>query len=83
MRKLKLLIISILLISDFSFAQTPSVIRNIRIPLWAELDAYPGFFDENQEEITEQTDLEEGIYDYPINSIKEVAPFLINGMVYG
>ena len=24
------------------FAQTPSVVRNIRLPLWAELDAYPG-----------------------------------------
>ena len=24
------------------FSQTPSVIRNIRLPLWAELDAYPG-----------------------------------------
>lgn len=97
MRKFKLFIISILLLSEFSFTQTPSVIRNIRIPLWAELDAFPGLFEdfsetedfttnenyENQEENTVKTDLESGIYDYPINSIKEVAPFLINGMVYG
>ena len=61
--------------SFHSFAQTPSVIRNIRLPLWAELDAYPG--------LSEAQNLESGQYDYPIKAIKEVAPFLINGMVYG
>ena len=56
-------------------AQTPSIVRNIRIPIWSELDAYPG--------LAEAQDLQSGVYDYPIKSIKEVAPFLINGMVYG
>lgn len=55
-------------------AQTPSIIRNIRIPIWAELDAYP--------ELAE-SDLSTGEYDYPIKSIRELGPFLITGMVYG
>lgn len=65
----------LLYLTSFSFAQTPSVVKNIRIPLWAELDAYPG--------LAEAQDLESGEYDYPIKSIKEVAPFLLNGMIYG
>lgn len=60
----------------FSFyAQTPSVVQNIRIPLWAELDAYP--------ELEYKSDENQGEYEYPKKQIKEVAPFLINGMVYG
>ena len=57
------------------FAQTPSVIRNIRLPLWAELDAYPGLelpVDENSPQ-----------YDFPISQMHKIAPFIINGMVYG
>lgn len=57
------------------FGQTPSVVRNIRIPLWASLDAYP--------ELEEAQDLTAGPFDYPIKSVKEVAPFIITGMVYG
>ena len=56
-------------------AQTPSVIRNIRIPLWAELDAYP--------ELPEAADFEAGQFDFPIKQMKRIAPFVINGMVYG
>ncbi len=64
------------LIFTFSlFSQTPSVIKKIRIPLWAELDAYPGLEDAQ--------DLSSAQYDYPIKNIKEVGPFLISGMVYG
>lgn len=55
------------------FAQTPSVKEHIRIPLWAEVDAYPELMQE------EGFDAEK----YPIQKIKEVAPFLISGMVYG
>ena len=57
------------------FPQTPSIIRNIRIPLWAELDAYP--------ESPEANDLEAGQYDFPIKRMKQIAPYIINGMVYG
>lgn len=61
--------------SAFLSGQTPSVVRHIRIPLWAELDAYP--------ELEEAQDLSAGQFDYPIKSVKQVAPFLISGMVYG
>lgn len=57
------------------YAQTPSIVKNIRIPLWAELDAYP--------EMELESSPDEGRYEYPQKKISEVAPFLINGMVYG
>ena len=57
------------------FSQTPSVIRNIRLPLWAELDAYPGL------ELSGGED--EGQFDFPISQMHKIAPLIINGMVYG
>ncbi|MBQ1710736.1 MAG: hypothetical protein II032_06435, partial [Treponema sp.] len=60
---------------DTAWSQTPSLVRNIRIPLSAELDAYP--------ELADAQDLEAEQYDYPIKSIREIAPFIITGMVYG
>ena len=56
-------------------AQTPSVVRNIRLPLWAELDAYPGL------ELSGGED--EGQFDFPVSQMRKIAPFIINGMVYG
>ena len=55
------------------FSQTPSVVEHIRIPLWAELDAYPELLQDSENEAEM----------YPIKKIREVAPFLISGMVYG
>ena len=57
------------------FAQTPSVIRNIRLPLWAELDAFPG--------LELSSDENEGQFDYAVSQMKKIAPLIINGMVYG
>ena len=57
------------------FSQTPSVVRNIRLPLWAELDAYPGL------ELT--SDENAGQFDFPISQMHKIAPLIINGMVYG
>lgn len=48
---------------------------DIRFHLWASLDAYP--------ESDSAADFESGVYDYPIAQMKEVAPFLVEGMVYG
>ena len=59
----------------YVFSQTPSVIRNIRLPLWAELDAYPG--------LEESGNVEEGQFDFPVSQMHKIAPFIINGMVYG
>ena len=59
--------------SAMCFAQVPSFTEKIRIPLWAEIDAYPG--------LEEAKDLEG--YEYPVQEIKKIAPFIISGMVYG
>lgn len=56
-------------------AQTPSFVENIRIPLWAELDAYPG--------LAEAGDLSAGVFDFPISRMRLTAPYIIEGMVYG
>ena len=71
------LTLSLCLLAFFlpAFAQTPSVIRNIRIPLWAELDAYP--------ESEEASDFDAGQYDFPVKRMRTIAPFIIDGMVYG
>lgn len=61
------------------FSQTPSVIRNIRLPLWAELDAYPGL--ELSEEGGEREDWSQ--FAFPISQMHKIAPLIINGMVYG
>ena len=72
----KIFLILLLLSIALPFtAQTPSVVRHIRIPLWAELDAYP--------ELEDARNTEAEQYDYPVKSIREVAPFLVGGMVYG
>ncbi len=87
LQKLKLYIFLILFAGGMLYAQTPSVVRNIRLPLWAELDAYPGLFpvndktdgqSENQNEVRN-----EGQYDFPVKQIRKIAPFIISGMVYG
>ncbi len=61
-----------ILLSFNLFSQTPSISKNIRLSLWAELDAYPEleYNDENP-------------YAYSINGLKELAPFILSGMVYG
>lgn len=49
----------ILNIAAFSlFSQTPSVVEHIRFPLWAEVDAYPGFFEEASDEADETLQLD-------------------------
>ncbi len=64
-----------LIFAAMFFAQTPSVIRNIRLPLWAELDAYP--------ELPEAADTDSGQFDFPVKRMRSIAPFIIDGMVYG
>lgn len=63
------------LIMAAAVAQTPSVVKNIRIPLWAELDAYPG--------LEEAYDKDAEQYDFPIKRMRTIAPFVLSGMVYG
>lgn len=63
------------------FAQTPSVVRNIRLPLWAELDAYPGLVPAGTDDGEENRDWSQ--FDFPIKQMHKIAPFIISGMVYG
>lgn len=56
------------------FSQVPSIIEHIRIPLWAQIDAIPGLA---------EYDATAGVYDYAIKGIKEVSPYIIEGMIYG
>ena len=58
------------------FAQTPSIIEHIRFAVWADTDAYPGTLEA-------AGDAQAGEFDYPIARIKEMVPFLLEGMVYG
>lgn len=67
----------LLLFCFLIFAETPSLVRHIRFPIWAEVDAYPGL-----EILEEETD-ENQPYSYAISRIKEISPFLVNGMVNG
>lgn len=48
---------------------------DIHMHLWSSLDAYP--------ELMATEDKDSGVFDFPIKSMKETAPFLVNGMVYG
>lgn len=75
MEKRTSLIFIILLLATNLFSQHLDFQKNIRIPIWAELDAYP--------ELKEAQDTNAGIFDYPLSRLKTVAPFLITGMTYG
>lgn len=76
-KKVKFIIISLFFLNFFSWAQTPSVVQHIRFPVWAEVDAYPGLEVETSQAEDDQD------YAYAINRIKEIVPFLLEGMVYG
>lgn len=75
LQKITLLSVFLVIFNFHLSAQTPSVVRNIRLPLWAEIDAYP--------ELAEAQDLQSEELSYPIKRLHDIAPFLINGMVYG
>ncbi len=75
LQTLKRLIFALGFAGSLLFAQTPSVVRNIRLPLWAELDAYPGL------ELSAEED--SGQFDFPVSQMLKIAPFIISGMVYG
>ena len=67
--------LSVLFFSITIFAQTPSIVQKIRLPLWAELDAYP--------EIVSEKDINSEVYAYPIEQLHQIAPFILGGMIYG
>ncbi|MCR5496117.1 MAG: hypothetical protein K6F15_10830 [Treponema sp.] len=72
-------IIAIFLLVSFcisaSFGQENDFLRSIKLHVWAELDAYPG--------LEEAQDTKSGQWDYSVKRIKEITPFLLEGMIYG
>ena len=64
------------------YPQETSFQRKIRLPLWAELDAYPGLVESGSPE-SGNFNWNQGIFDHAIKQMKKLTPFLINGMVYG
>lgn len=74
-QKIKFLFALFFVLGGILYAQVPSIIEHIRFPLWAELDAYPG--------LEGAYNPDSGVYDFPIERIHELAPFLVEGMVYG
>ncbi len=60
------------------YAQNLSVEKHIRFPLWANVDAYPELQD-----FAQTADSTEEEYSYPINQIKQISEFILNGMVFG
>ena len=72
-----------------SFAQEPSQLDQIRIQIWADMDAFPGHFEEevlSPEEEKEALNLEEDeleIFRFSINRAKQIAPYLLSGMLGG
>ncbi|MBO4404391.1 MAG: hypothetical protein J5780_03565 [Treponema sp.] len=85
------------------FAQVPSQKEQIRLLVWADLDAFPGIFEEPAADVTADTDAPESQpelpaesaqsesekrsktwpFDFAINRTKEIAPFLLSGMLNG
>ena len=64
------------------YPQEVSFQRKIRLPLWAELDAYPGLVESGSSE-SGKFNYNQGIFDHAIGQMKKLTPFLLNGMVYG
>lgn len=62
-------------LTSFLFSQNIDLSSNIRINVWAELDACP--------ELAEAQDTSSGQFDYTIKRIRQSSLFLLNGMTNG
>lgn len=73
------------------FAQVPSQKQQLRVQIWAEMDSFPGGLDEVEN--TSDQDAQgkhelpkvssSGLYDFAVARTKEIAPFLLSGMISG
>ncbi|MCQ2242310.1 hypothetical protein [Treponema sp.] len=90
-RRLLYILISIFLLifSPLALvAQVQEQSEQLRILVWADLDAFPGKFEETEEaevklEKDESKDQFHRMFDFAIERSKQVAPFLLNGMING
>lgn len=71
------------------FCQAPMQNEQIRIQVWAELDSFPGKFEE-ENSVQEQKSFQdekksdfEKMYGFAIERTKQIAPFLMEGLLYG
>ncbi len=97
LQKIKLLIVALFLLPNMIFAQQPSQKEKIRIQIWSELDAFPGSFEENDSDLSNQSssDMDNNkeadsqrardlmIFGFAINRAKEISPYLLGGMLSG
>ncbi|MCR5290919.1 MAG: hypothetical protein K6E51_13085 [Treponema sp.] len=74
------LIIAILffIIAIHAVSQEVTQAESIQILLWADLDAYPEVMAEEKQKHPNDT-----VFSYPVRRLKQLAPYLITGMVYG
>ncbi len=73
--------------SLFLFAQVPSQKEQLRVQIWAEMDSFPGGLDDTDEQSVSVQALPRvspsGMYDFAVARTKEIAPFLLSGMISG
>ncbi len=60
------------------FPQELAQDERIQVMLWADLDAYP-----ETAAAEKEAHPSDAVFDYPVRRLKELAPYLITGMVYG
>lgn len=72
MKKTALISAFLIFSSIFSYSVEVKQDSKIRFALWAEKDAFPGIETEK-----------ENPFSRPVASLKEIAPYLLSGMIYG
>ena len=80
------LFFSIILFPLFPFGSGVSQENLVRFSLWAQTEVYPGFFKSDVSEKEKSLNIvreEDEWYSVPVRKIREIAPFLVEGMVYG
>lgn len=68
------------------FSQDVSQERLVRISLWAQKEVYPGYFDGDASERERASNVVrdgDGEFAVPVRKIREISPFMLEGMVYG
>ena len=83
----------VLIFSQAVYSQVSSQDEQIRLQVWADLDAFPGQFDDEvllenadagtKEKESEATSDFQKVFGYAINQTKKIAPYLLSGMLEG
>ena len=85
-RQISKALAALLIFSIISFtlsSQTIPYKNKIRFVLWSNVDAYPGLKTDDSNDSTPSAYSENNIFNFAINSIRDIGPYLVNGMVYG